>query len=88
MKALAETRLFWVLLAAVTYPVLFAIMLLIVIMPPLNMVGVPIWFLMASGAVGAISNGLEETKRPRATAQREARRYAPGVVPVQRTNAL
>jgi hypothetical protein len=87
MKALAALRLTWIVLAVVLYPLLFAGFLLIAIMPPLNMVGVPLWFMMSAGAVGGISNGLARTARPRA-AQREARRYAPGVVPVQRTNAL
>jgi hypothetical protein len=86
MNALTDTRWFWIALAAAVYPLLFATLLVIVIMPPLNMIGVPIWFLLAAGAVGNISNGLDAATRRRS--QRDARRKAPGVEPVQRTNAL
>jgi hypothetical protein len=78
--------LFWILLSVVLYPLLFAGFLLFVIMPPLNMVLVPLWFFVGAGAVGGVTNGLDEARRVQAL-QREARRYAPGVVLFQRTNA-
>ena len=85
MKALVETRAFWWVVAAVVYPLLLASFVLIAIMPPLNIVLAPVWLLLSAGAVGGVSNGLA---RAAARRQRLARRYAPGVVPVQRTNAL
>jgi hypothetical protein len=87
MTSYTDSPAFWVAVAALLYPALFATMLVLVIMPPLNMIAVPAWFLVCAGAVGNVSNGYANAKRRRA-AQREARRYAPGVVPIQRTNAL
>jgi hypothetical protein len=85
MKALLETRLFWWLVAAVVYPLLLASFVLVAIMPPLNIVLAPVWMLVSAGVVGGVSNGIAEAgRRQRA----RVRRYAPGVAPVQRTNAL
>jgi hypothetical protein len=86
MAGLTETRGFWIAMAIILFPLLFAELLLFAIMPPLNMIFVPIWFFVCAGAIGSITNGLERAKRRQV--QREARRYAPGVIPVQRTNAL
>jgi hypothetical protein len=86
MKGLTATRAFWIALALVVYPLLFAVLLVLVIMPPLNMIAIPIWFFVIAGAIGGITRGLDEARRA-AHAPAEDRRYAPGVVPVQRTNA-
>lgn len=81
---------FWVALGVVTFPMLLAIGVLVAIMPPLNMMLIPVWAFIAMGAVGSITNGYEEARRAARPAQRapEPLRNAPGVVPVQRANAL
>lgn len=80
---------FWVALGVVTFPVLLVMGILVAIMPPLNMFLIPVWAFIAMGAVGSITNGYDEARR--FSAQREpaaAFRKAPGVMPVQRANAL
>ncbi len=81
---------FWVALAVVTFPALLAMGVLVAIMPPLNMMLIPVWAFVAMGAVGSITNGIEDCRRAALAAQRPADplRNAPGVVPVQRVNAL
>jgi hypothetical protein len=94
---MSESRAFWILVACVAYPVLAAIGLVIVVMPPINIVGVPIWFALAAGVVGRVSNGIAgvdldgKTRARVATIEREDQdevRSVAGVLPVQRTNAL
>ncbi len=79
---------FWVALAVVTFPVLLVMGVLVAIMPPLNMLLIPVWAFVAMGAVGSITNGIEDCRRAAAQRPAEPLRNAPGVVPVQRVNAL
>jgi hypothetical protein len=93
-----ESRAFWILVACLTYPVLAALGLIIVVMPPINIVGVPIWFALAAGVVGRVSNGIAGVDLGGKTRERVASRSdaddqdgvrsVAGVLPVQRTNAL
>ena len=78
---------FWTVLAAVTFPVLLLMGLFCVLLPGLNLMLIPLWSLVAMSYVGGFSNEIERCRR---LAQRapEPLRKAPGVVAVQRVNAL
>ncbi|MBK8694887.1 MAG: hypothetical protein IPN17_22065 [Deltaproteobacteria bacterium] len=78
---------FWTVLAVVTFPALLLTGLFCVIVPGLNLMLIPLWSFVAMAYVGGFSNEIERCRR---LAQRApaALRKAPGVVAVQRVNAL
>lgn len=78
---------FWIVLAVLTFPALLLMGLFCVVLPGLNLMLVPAWSLVALAYVGGFTNQVERCRR---LAQREpaALRKAPGVMLVQRANAL
>lgn len=78
---------FWTVLAAVTFPALLAMGLFCVIVPGLNLMLVPCWALVALAYVGGFSNEIERCRRLAQRAPAPLRK-APGVMVVQRANAL
>jgi hypothetical protein len=52
----------WILAAVVMYPLLVLGGCVVAIMPPINIVLVPMWIGLAMGAVGAISNHIAEAR--------------------------
>lgn len=83
MKRLSDSPAYWIALGAVVYPLLFVGLLGSAFMPPLNMIGVPLFFFLIAGAVGGISNGYDEA-RSRGS---KAREPAPFDVPLDHASA-
>jgi hypothetical protein len=84
---MTNSATFWTVLAAIVFPAILLIGMFCVVLPGLNLMLVPAWSFVAMACVGGFTN---EIARCRRLAQREPapRRYAPGVVAVQRANAL
>jgi hypothetical protein len=84
---MTNSATFWTILAIAIFPVLLAMGLLCVVVPGLNLALVPLWTLVAMSYVGGFSNQIARCRR---LAQRapDPLRNAPGVIAVQRVNAL
>ena len=52
----------WISAAVVMYPLLVLGACLVAVMPPINIVLIPPWIALSMGAVGAISNQIDEAK--------------------------
>ncbi|MDB4932442.1 MAG: hypothetical protein JWM10_4926 [Myxococcaceae bacterium] len=84
---MTNSATFWTVLAVAVFPAILLLGLFCVLLPGLNLALIPLWAFVAMAYVGGFSN---EMARCRHLAQRAPapRRKAPGVMAVQRANAL
>lgn len=76
---MTKSSTFWIAVAFVLYPPMLVMGLLIAIMPPLNIVGIPVWFMLAAGLVGDLSNRIEECRTREELAARALAKRAGGL---------